>query len=243
MTSGYAHIAAINSYTYRGYRYDSEIGMYYLNSRYYNPEIGRFINSDGLLGLEGDILTTNMYAYAVNNPIMNIDPSGYIGFLGIFAGITPIGWVAIAVVIVVVVILTLNNSSDSVIDNPFGNTIDNINNNIAEIKNKVAGTIVTALVAAVHSTIDNDKNTRYWSASLSKGGPIIGTRLTYSEAVAHVSMGKDVFTRLKKDAEKVAYAAGGNATPMWHSGYGRLGYYDHYHINGHRNRAHVWYLY
>jgi RHS repeat-associated protein len=80
VTSGYAHIAAINSYTYRGYRYDSEIGMYYLNSRYYNPEIGRFINSDGLLGLEGDILTTNMYAYAVNNPIMNIDPSGYLSF-------------------------------------------------------------------------------------------------------------------------------------------------------------------
>jgi RHS repeat-associated protein len=78
VTSGYAHIAAINSYTYRGYRYDSEIGMYYLNSRYYNPEIGRFINSDGLLGLEGDILTTNMYAYAVNNPILNIDPSGYL---------------------------------------------------------------------------------------------------------------------------------------------------------------------
>ena len=78
VTSGYAHIVAINSYTYRGYRYDSEIGMYYLNSRYYNPEIGRFINSDGLLGLEGDILSTNMYAYAVNNPIMNIDPSGYL---------------------------------------------------------------------------------------------------------------------------------------------------------------------
>lgn len=50
VTSGYAHRAAINSYTCRGYRYDSEIGMVNLNSRYYNPEIGRFINSDGLLG-------------------------------------------------------------------------------------------------------------------------------------------------------------------------------------------------
>ena len=77
VTSGYGYIVEINSYTYRGYRYDSEINMYYLNSRYYNPEVGRFINSDGLLGQQGDILSSNMYAYGVNNPIMNIDPSGF----------------------------------------------------------------------------------------------------------------------------------------------------------------------
>jgi len=77
VTTGYEYIAEINSYTYRGYRYDSEINMYYLNSRYYNPEVGRFISSDGLLGQQGDILSTNMYAYGVNNPITNIDPSGF----------------------------------------------------------------------------------------------------------------------------------------------------------------------
>jgi RHS repeat-associated protein len=77
MTSGYEHIAAINSYTYRGYRYDSEIGMYYLNSRYYNPEIGRFISSDGLLGVFGDIQSTNMYAYCQNNPVMYTDITGH----------------------------------------------------------------------------------------------------------------------------------------------------------------------
>lgn len=77
MTSGFDYIAEANSYTYRGYRYDSEINMYYLNSRYYNPEIGRFISSDGYFGQQGDILSTNMFAYAANNPVYFIDPSGY----------------------------------------------------------------------------------------------------------------------------------------------------------------------
>jgi hypothetical protein len=55
--------------------------LYYLNSRYYNPEIGRFINADGLIGQTGDILGHNMYAYTQNNPVMMIDPSGEFGIL------------------------------------------------------------------------------------------------------------------------------------------------------------------
>ncbi|MFA5037703.1 MAG: RHS repeat-associated core domain-containing protein [Candidatus Izemoplasmatales bacterium] len=70
-------LSTINPYTYRGYRYDTEIDMYYLNSRYYNPETGRFISSDGLLGETDDIQSTNMYAYCANNPIANVDPTGF----------------------------------------------------------------------------------------------------------------------------------------------------------------------
>lgn len=69
-------ISSINPYTYRGYRYDSEISMYYLNSRYYNPEMGRFINADGLLGEQGNILSHNMFTYCANNSILYQDPSG-----------------------------------------------------------------------------------------------------------------------------------------------------------------------
>ncbi|AIO19041.1 tRNA nuclease WapA precursor [Candidatus Izimaplasma bacterium HR1] len=57
--------------------------MYYLNSRFYNPDIGRFINSDGLLGEAGNILGHNMYAYCQNNPVMYTDPSGE--FFGVIA--------------------------------------------------------------------------------------------------------------------------------------------------------------
>ncbi|MBU0997788.1 MAG: GIY-YIG nuclease family protein [Firmicutes bacterium] len=70
-------LAVKNSYRYRGYRFDQETGLYYLNSRYYYPEIGRFINSDGLLGKAGDITSTNMYAYCLNNPSSYIDYNGY----------------------------------------------------------------------------------------------------------------------------------------------------------------------
>ncbi|MFH0767035.1 MAG: RHS repeat-associated core domain-containing protein, partial [Bacillota bacterium] len=70
-------ISIINPYRYRGYRFDEEISLYYLNSRYYDANIGRFINADGLLGSFGDSQSTNMYAYAQNNPIMMIDESGY----------------------------------------------------------------------------------------------------------------------------------------------------------------------
>ncbi len=70
-------IGTINPYRYRGYRYDEETALYYLNSRYYDENIGRFINSDGLLGSQGNILGHNMFAYTQNNPVMYTDGTGY----------------------------------------------------------------------------------------------------------------------------------------------------------------------
>ena len=69
-------IGQINPIRYRGYYYDSETGFYYLQSRYYDPETGRFINADGILGANGDILSYNLFAYCSNNPINFSDPSG-----------------------------------------------------------------------------------------------------------------------------------------------------------------------
>ena len=50
--------------------------MYYLNSRYYNPEWCRFINADGIINANQDIYSLNMYSYTCNNPIVRIDPKG-----------------------------------------------------------------------------------------------------------------------------------------------------------------------
>ena len=68
-----------NPYRYRGYRYDTETGLYYLQSRYYNPEWGRFLNADGLIGQIGDLIEHNLFVYCQNNPINLYDPYGYQG--------------------------------------------------------------------------------------------------------------------------------------------------------------------
>ena len=66
----------LNPFRYRGYYYDHETGFYYLQSRYYNPEWGRFLNADGYINANGDILGFNMFAYCGNNPVMGYDPTG-----------------------------------------------------------------------------------------------------------------------------------------------------------------------
>ena len=70
-------LADINPLRYRGYYYDSETGFYYLQSRYYDPEIGRFINADSYASTDATgLLSTNMFAYCENDPVNKSDPSG-----------------------------------------------------------------------------------------------------------------------------------------------------------------------
>ena len=68
-----------NPFRYRGYYYDTSIGLYYLNSRYYDPETGRFLNEDLVSYLEPETIGgINLYAYCLNDPVNNIDPSGHV---------------------------------------------------------------------------------------------------------------------------------------------------------------------
>jgi len=70
------HIANLNPLRYRGYVYDNETGFYYLQSRYYDPAVGRFVNGDAYASTGTGFLGHNMFAYCNNNPVMFIDPSG-----------------------------------------------------------------------------------------------------------------------------------------------------------------------
>jgi len=70
------NIALINPFRYRGYYYDSETGLYYLGSRYYDPATGRFINADGMVDTAQDMHGANMFSYCGNDPVDRSDASG-----------------------------------------------------------------------------------------------------------------------------------------------------------------------
>ena len=70
-------IGNINPFRYRGYYYDAETGLYYLKTRYYDPEVGRFITIDDVSYLAPDTINgLNLYAYCGNNPVMRVDENG-----------------------------------------------------------------------------------------------------------------------------------------------------------------------
>lgn len=81
-------LGKLNPFRYRGYVYDTETGLYYLGSRYYNPKTGRFINADSI-----NLITAtpnsatwdkNLFSYCDNNPIIRADSAG--GFWHIVVG-------------------------------------------------------------------------------------------------------------------------------------------------------------
>ena len=86
------HIGYINPIRYRGYYYDVETELYYLQQRYYDAEIGRFISQDSIEYINNTQLSgLNVYAYCANNPIMYNDPVG------------KIAWWVVAIIVVAVV--------------------------------------------------------------------------------------------------------------------------------------------
>ena len=81
-----AHLANRNPFRYRSYHYDTETGFYYLQSRYYDPAISRFINADSYTATGAGFIGTNMYTYCNNNPVNRVDPSGHFGVTSLFVG-------------------------------------------------------------------------------------------------------------------------------------------------------------
>ena len=71
-----SNVAAYNPFRYRGYRYDADTGFYYLQSRYYDPAICRFINAGEYSDTDDGLLGFNMFAYCLNNPMNRSDPNG-----------------------------------------------------------------------------------------------------------------------------------------------------------------------
>ena len=84
----HAAIAELNPFRYRSYYYDKETHLYYLNTRYYDPETGRFISQDDVSYLDPEHINgLNLFAYCGNNPVMNVDPNGTFAITALLIGL------------------------------------------------------------------------------------------------------------------------------------------------------------
>ena len=82
-------IGEMNPFRYRSYVYDEETGLYYLQSRYYDPQTGRFLNADDINNLEItslELLGGNLFAYCNNNPLIFSDIDGQGAIIGAIFG-------------------------------------------------------------------------------------------------------------------------------------------------------------
>ena len=102
IVSSSGRLAEINPLRYRGYYYDNETGFYYLQSRYYNPAIHRWINSDSLIGQAENIQGTNLFSYCFNNPVNMTDSTGNWPKLSTIFAVVAVAAVAVAAVAVTV---------------------------------------------------------------------------------------------------------------------------------------------
>ena len=73
--------------SFTGQSYDVDSGLYYYNSRYYNPDIGRFIQADTVIPDSTDIQAYNRYSYVRNNPLKYSDPSGHSWWKKVLGGL------------------------------------------------------------------------------------------------------------------------------------------------------------
>ena len=90
------HIGNLNPFRYRGYYFDRETGLYFLQTRYYDPEIGRFLNRDSVAYADPQTINgLNLYAYCLNNPVAYVDPTGStaLGFLALLAISSFASWI------------------------------------------------------------------------------------------------------------------------------------------------------
>ena len=247
-----------NPYRYRGYRYDNETGLYYIQTRYYNPEVGRFINADSIIGEEGEILKHNIFAYCSNNFVNFCDDNGESGVVigGIILSYAACVGIGVAVVGTFCFAYNrlIGNSIPSVSSSTIklGWDIPRGVSNFAKKKSKSKG---KSSAKANTSTTNKKQEPIYYAAYRKKGSRGgIRTTLAISKDIAKVraQLGYDVYTFKQSDAKNLAAEASGLTAGQYKKfAKEEIHYYDingnyhsdnkwHYHLEPHSS-AHIFY--
>ena len=242
-------IGLYNPIRYRGYYYDTDTGFYYLQSRYYDPAIKRFINADSYVNANGDILGFNMYAYCGNNPIIYADYHGNSATLvigGVVVTAKAILTWGIPLAIGITAIGLSTNQNNVININP---STENIRINRRMLYYILVYSNIDNVIDKAHEKIENtvkrDSEIKYWTATVRRDYVDIGRPLSFEDAIKEIKTGRNVFTVRKSDAAHLIYTA------FNHKGIGpeidagkedTKGYYYHYHENR-TNRGHVFFLF
>ena len=213
-------IAFKNPFRYRSYYYDEETKLYYLNSRYYDPQIGRFINADDIYILsEGKDFFNglNLYSYCGNNPISNTDESGnawWDWLISIF--------VAVAVIVAVVAVSVLTAGVGTAIAGALGGGVGATIFGSAvggAITGAITGAIMSFGISVIQQGITNGYNNINWGQ--------VGINTLIGAASGFVS---GAIFGVISGSIKVA-----NAAKLWDKGTFKSGYKSmkhHFQLNG-----------
>ena len=250
-------VGQYNPIRYRGYYYDTDTGFYYLQSRYYDPAIKRFISADTYINANGDLLGFNMYAYCGNDPVIYADYSGesvilVIGATAITAKTMAALFATVSVAVIGIYAISqtqVNSSQTPSISFPqapsseskisrkvlvgivFGSTIE-------KIKNREA--------AKIKNIVKHNSRTRYWTATIHPDYVSLGRALTYDEAVQEINQGHNVFTVTRGEAMALALTASKKDSVLNKEidtgKENTKGFYWHYHPKP-KNGGHVFFLF
>lgn len=223
----------------------------------YDPEVGRFINADGILGANNDMLSYNLFAYCGNNPVNRIDPNGegaeFLQNLSQqLAQYGPIGMIfSVGVLTIYGILIIPWDKVGSGISNAWNNAV-NVWNTVAVGVKDLAQSFaidyakVDSKSKAKENTTDitrtfpKGKIVQYWGAQRIKSNVVIGRPLEYTQAIVRLMSAQDVMCINQKAAFGLAKLFRNYVGPEKH-GNGTEEYYYHYHMNR-NSHIHIWFM-
>jgi len=260
--TGDATLQKLNPCTYRGYYYDAETGLYYLQSRYYNPEWGRFINADSNFDINTGVLNANIFIYCANNPVIYADANGesvtlvVLGVTLVLSNAQAIALAFMSAIGAIALFWRLFPRQYRNFINGIGGLLGTLGSAISQVfqlirtKAIAIGNSLSNTVSKAKTKIRNEsKRFEYWIAiklNLGRGATYFPSKgISYSYAISFVRKGGDVFAKNASKAKQLARAVGNGRAPTRaeiHSKNGStLGYWWHYH-DGRRTGGHIFYV-